>query len=47
MLAVQAASADLDSRAVFSLQVAGGDAEEVTGLAAAGQASLVQLGAAS
>jgi hypothetical protein len=47
VLAVQVAPADSDSGTVFSLQVAKGDAEEVAGLAAAGQASLVQLGAGS
>jgi hypothetical protein len=31
---------------VFSLQVSKGDADEVASLAAAGQASLVELGAA-
>lgn len=45
VLAVEAAPADSDSGTVFSLQVATGDADEVAGLAAAGQAALVQLGA--
>jgi hypothetical protein len=45
VLAVEAAPADSDSGTVFSLQVAKADADEVAGLAAAGQAALVQLGA--
>ena len=47
VLAVQVAPADSDSGTVFSLQVAKSNAEEVAGLAAAGQAALVQLGARS
>lgn len=45
VLAVQAAPADSSSGTVFSLQVAKSDADEVASLAAANEASLVQIGA--
>jgi hypothetical protein len=47
VLSVDAASSDSDTPTVFSLQVTTGDADEVASLAAAGQASLVQVGAGS
>ena len=45
VLAVEPASADSDSPTVFSLQVSKSDADEVASLAAAGQASLIEVGA--
>ncbi len=45
VLAVDAGSAASGSPTVFSLQVSTGDADEVASLAAANQASLVQVGA--
>ena len=45
VLAVEPASADSDSPTVFSLQVSASDADEVASLAAAGQASLIEVGA--
>jgi hypothetical protein len=45
VLAVEPAPADSDSGTVFSLQVPRSDADEVASLAAAGEASLVQVGA--
>ncbi len=45
VLAVTVAPADSDEPTVFSLQVAASDADEVAALAAAGQASLVEVGA--
>jgi hypothetical protein len=45
VLAVEPASADSDSPTVFSLQVSAGNAGEVASLAAAGQASLIEIGA--
>ena len=45
VLAIEPASADSDSPTVFSLQVSTSDAGEVASLAAAGQASLIELGA--
>ncbi|MGH9101280.1 MAG: hypothetical protein ACRDV8_13760 [Acidimicrobiales bacterium] len=45
VLAVEVASAESASPTVFSLQVSKSDADEVTELAAAGQASLIQVGA--
>ena len=45
VLGVQAAPADSSSGTVFSLQVAKSDADEVASLAAANEASLVQIGA--
>jgi hypothetical protein len=45
VLAVDAAPAGSGAPTVFSLQVSRGDADEVAVLAAAGQASLVQVGA--
>ncbi|HEY1829802.1 MAG TPA: hypothetical protein VGG38_06105 [Acidimicrobiales bacterium] len=47
MLAVDVASADSDNPTVFSLQVSTSDADEVASLAAAGQASLIEVGAGS
>jgi hypothetical protein len=47
VLSIDAASSDSDTPTVFSLQVTTGDADEVASLAAAGQASLVQVGAGS
>ncbi|MGH8994449.1 MAG: SAF domain-containing protein [Acidimicrobiales bacterium] len=44
VLAVEAASAESNSPTVFSLQVSKGNADEVAELAAAGQASLIQVG---
>ena len=44
VLAVDAAPAGSGSPTVFSLQVSSGDADEVAALAAAGQASLVEVG---
>jgi hypothetical protein len=46
VLAVEPASADSDSPTVFSLQVSASNAGEVASLAAAGQASLIEVGAA-
>ena len=46
VLAVEPASADSDSPTVFSLQVSTSNAGEVASLAAAGQASLIEVGAA-
>ena len=45
VLAVDATSAGTGSPTVFSLQVAASDADEVASLAAAGQASLIEVGA--
>lgn len=45
VLAVGTAPAESDSPTVFSLQVAKGDADEVASLAAAGEASLIEVGA--
>lgn len=47
VLAVDVASADSDNPTVFSLQVSTSDADEVASLAAAGQASLIEVGAGS
>jgi len=47
VLSIEAASSDSDTPAVFSLQVARSDADAVASLAAAGQASLVEVGAGS
>ena len=47
VLAVQEATSESDNPTVFSLQVSKGDADEVAALAAAGQASLIQVGAGS
>ncbi len=47
VLSVEAATSDSDNPTVFSLQVATSDADEVASLAAAGQASLVEVGAGS
>ena len=47
VLSVEAASVDANTPTVFSLQVSTGDADEVASLAAAGQASLVEVGAGS
>lgn len=47
VLAVDLGSSGSDTPTVFSLQVGKGDASEVASLAAAGQASLVELGAGS
>jgi hypothetical protein len=47
VVGVDPAPANTDGPTVFSLQVLKGDASEVAELAAAGQASLVQLGAGS
>ena len=46
ILEVTPGAADSNSPTVFSLQVASGDADEVAALAAAGQASLIQVGGA-
>jgi len=46
VLAVEPASADSDSPTVFSLQVSASNAGEVASLAATGQASLIEVGAA-
>jgi hypothetical protein len=46
VLAVEPASADSDSPTVFSLQVSTSNAGEVASLAAAGQASLIEVGVA-
>jgi hypothetical protein len=45
VLAVDAAPPGSGSPTVFSLQVASGDADEVASLAAAGEASLIEVGA--
>lgn len=45
VLAVDVAAAGSASPTVFSLQVSTGDADEVASLAAAGQASLIEVGA--
>lgn len=45
VLAVDVASAGSNGPTVFSLQVSKGDADEVASLAAAGQASLIEVGA--
>jgi Flp pilus assembly protein CpaB len=47
VLSVEAAASDSDNPTVFSLQVSTSDADEVASLAAAGQASLVEVGAGS
>jgi hypothetical protein len=47
VVAVEPASADSDNPTVFSLQVSTSDADEVASLAAAGQASLIEVGAGS
>ena len=47
VLSVESAPPDSDTPTVFSLQVSTGDADEVAALAAAGQASLVEVGAGS
>lgn len=47
VLAVQEAASESDNPTVFSLQVSKGDADEVAALAAAGQASLIQVGSGS
>ena len=47
VVAVEPASANSGSPTVFSLLVSKGDADEVASLAAAGEASLVQVGAGS
>jgi Chaperone for flagella basal body P-ring formation len=47
VLSVDAGSSGSDTPTVFSLQVAKSDASEVASLAAAGEASLVELGAGS
>jgi hypothetical protein len=47
VVAVQPASADSGSPTVFSLLISKGNADEVAALAAAGQASLVQVGVGS
>jgi SAF domain len=47
VLSIEAASTDSDTPTVFSLQVSTSDADEVASLAAAGQASLVEVGAGS
>jgi hypothetical protein len=44
VLAIDVASAASDSPTVFSLQVSTGDADEVAALAAAGEATLIQVG---
>jgi hypothetical protein len=44
VLAVQAAAAASNGPTVFSLQVSSGDADEVASLAAAGEASLIEVG---
>lgn len=45
VLSIDTAPSDSDTPTVFSLQVSSGDADEVAALAAAGQASLVEVGA--
>ncbi len=47
VLSIESASSDSDTPTVFSLQVSTSDADEVASLAAAGQASLVEVGAGS
>jgi hypothetical protein len=47
VLSIDTAPSGSDTPTVFSLQVSTGDADEVAALAAAGQASLVQVGAGS
>jgi hypothetical protein len=47
VLVVEPASAESDNPTVFSLQVSTSDADEVASLAAAGQASLIEVGAGS
>jgi Flp pilus assembly protein CpaB len=47
VLSVATAPSDSDTPTVFSLRVSTGDADEVAALAAAGQASLVEVGAGS
>ena len=47
VLSVEAASVNANTPTVFSLQVLTNDADEVASLAAAGQASLVEVGAGS
>jgi Flp pilus assembly protein CpaB len=47
VLSVDAATSDSNNPTVFSLQVSTSDADEVASLAAAGQASLVEVGAGS
>jgi hypothetical protein len=47
VLSIDTAPSDSDTPTVFSLQVSSGDADEVAALAAAGQASLVEVGAGS
>lgn len=47
VLAVQEAASESDHPTVFSIQVSKGDADEVAALAAAGQASLIQVGSGS
>ena len=44
VLAVDVASVESDSPTVFSLQVSTNDADEVAALAAANEASLIQIG---
>jgi hypothetical protein len=44
VLAVDVASVESDSPTVFSLEVSRGNADEVAALAAANEASLIQLG---
>jgi hypothetical protein len=45
VLSIETAPSDSDNPTVFSLQVSTSDAYEVASLAAAGQASLVEVGA--
>jgi len=47
VLSIETAPSDSDNPTVFSLQVSTGDADEVAALAAAGQASLVEVGSGS
>ena len=47
VLSIEPAPSDSDTPSVFSLQVSTSDADEVASLAAAGQASLVEVGAGS
>ena len=47
VLAVDVASAESDNPTVFSLQVSSADADEVASLAAAGEVSLIEVGAGS
>lgn len=47
VLSIETAPSDSDDPTVFSLQVSTSDADEVAALAAAGQASLVEVGAGS